>query len=271
MYQASRIVPQMVGRGFSLRDPSLGSGRPLTWRPLVAVSVAMLVTAFLSGWVFNVIWGRDDIHRWLQQHPTALLTSMCLISGMAYLVSRVLIGMVVEMGVSRLNLVPIPYHVDNCNGFWPFGYFGLRNAIGVWIIFLTLPQLVLLGVTDEISMTGINIMRFLIVYGVGFVVIVGADLVMSIWKVHVIMARHKRRALDATTGRLAELMATIDRTTERHETDYLELLALDVRYQTEAREYMVWPFGYLKFLAAAGVGAAAGPLFGFIWQRISGA
>ena len=121
----------------------------------------------------------------------------------------------------------------------------------------------------EISVTGIDIVRFLIVYGVGFVVIVGADLMMSIWKVHGIMARHKRRALDATTGRIAELLAAIDTTNERQDTDYLELLALDVRYQTEEREYMVWPFGYLKFLAAAGVGAAAGPVFGFIWQRIS--
>ena len=103
MHQASRLVPQMVGRGFSLRDPSLGSGRTLTWRPLVAVSVAMFVLASASGWVVNVTWGRSDIHRWFEQHPTALLASMCLIPGLAYLVSRVLVGTVVEMSLSRLT------------------------------------------------------------------------------------------------------------------------------------------------------------------------
>lgn len=164
--------------------------------------------------------------------------------------------------VSSLELVPIPFHRDRCNGFWPFGYFSLLNLLGASLWLLSLPQLFALVFASDWSSSDLSKFDFGALYAVGFLWIVVSDFGMSVWSVHGIMKRHRSSVLAVTSAKIVPLLADTVRASESPDESLLHLLALDTTYQIQRREYMEWPFGYLPFAGVTGLGAIVGPILG---------
>jgi hypothetical protein len=207
---------------------------------------------------------------WWTHHPAGALFGIYATAAMAYLVSRALIAMAVTASTTSVNLVPVPFHGDACNGFSPIGYFAVRNLIVALVVFAGWAHFCAYVAADAVKRSELSTHRFLILYAVGFLWVMVSDLAMTVWDAHVVMERHRSDVLAATSAKMAELVAAFARTGDPPDAELLRLAALETRYQLERREYTAWPFGYSRIAWVAGFSFIVGPAVSALWRDFVG-
>jgi hypothetical protein len=259
MYRASDLVRQMTSRGFALA-PGVSDVRPLRrWPDLFLIGMRVLGVGFVVVLVMTVVMVAFE--DWLASHPSVALFAAYAAGPIIYLMSTALIAIVVSESLSKMSLVPVPFHEDHCNGFAPIGEFAMWNVITAWFVFATIPHLLVFSTTSDVA---IEVPRetVWILYGGTMLWIMLADLAMSMWEAHVVMERHRSDTLEATTRDISTLLAASDRGSRVPNIEVVRLLALETKYQIVRREFRVWPFGFLRFAGVASLGAVAGPVIG---------